>query len=70
MTRHVQRTYTTASLRHNREERVDAEQIVGDHAGDAHHGGAAVVALGVELELLDLRVGVPASACAKESASA
>lgn len=52
------------------EDGVAREALVDEHAGDAHHRGAAVVALGVELELLDLRVGVPASACAKESASA
>ena len=48
-------------LRHRgveREERVAGERLVDDHADDAHHGGAAVVALGVELELLHLGVGV------------
>jgi len=33
-------------------DRVAGERLVDSHAGDAHHGGAAVVALGVELELL------------------
>ena len=41
-----------------RVERVNAEQLVDQAAGDAHHRRAAVVALSVELEGLDLRVGV------------
>ena len=40
------------------EEGVDTERRVADHANDAKHGRAAVVALGVELEGLDLRVVV------------
>merc|ERR1712118_599929 len=54
-------TAAVANLRHRgveREERVAGERLVDDHADDAHHGGAAVVALGVQLELLDLGVGV------------
>merc|ERR1719446_1896871 len=39
-------------------ERVDAEELVDEAAGDAEHGGAAVLALGVELEGLDLGVVV------------
>jgi hypothetical protein len=39
-------------------EGVDAEELVDEAAGDAHHGRAAVLALGVELEGLDLRVVV------------
>ena len=50
---------SAARLGHDGEERVDAERVVDDHAGDAHHGGAAVVALRVELELLHLGVVVP-----------
>lgn len=49
-------------LRHRgveREERVAGERLVDDHADDAHHGGAAVVALRVELELLHRGVVVP-----------
>eukprot|EP00327_Prymnesium_parvum_P011661 CAMPEP_0184375422 /NCGR_PEP_ID=MMETSP0007-20130409/82_1 /TAXON_ID=97485 /ORGANISM="Prymnesium parvum, Strain Texoma1" /LENGTH=84 /DNA_ID=CAMNT_0026718505 /DNA_START=289 /DNA_END=539 /DNA_ORIENTATION=- len=42
----------------SRVERINAEQLVDEAAGDAHHGGAAVLALGVELEGLDLRVVV------------
>merc|ERR1719198_2937535 len=42
-----------------RVERVDAEELVDQAAGDAEHGGAAVLALGVELEGLDLGVVVP-----------
>merc|ERR1719252_422084 len=34
------------------EQRVAGEPLVDDHAGDAHHGRTAVVALHVELELL------------------
>jgi len=34
------------------EDRVAAERLVDEHAGDAHHGGAAVVALSVELPCL------------------
>merc|ERR1719326_767812 len=41
-----------------RVERVDAEELVEQAAGDAEHGGAAVLALGVELEGLDLGVVV------------
>merc|ERR1719453_2981903 len=41
-----------------RVERVDAEELVDEAAGDAHHGGAAVLALGVELERLGLGVVV------------
>merc|ERR1719390_213800 len=41
-----------------RVEAVDAEELVDQHAGDAHHGSAAVLALSVELELLDLGVVV------------
>ena len=37
---------------------VHAEKLVDEAAGDAEHGGAAVVALGVELEGALLRVGV------------
>mmetsp|Transcript_38843 Transcript_38843/g.81523 ORF Transcript_38843/g.81523 Transcript_38843/m.81523 type:complete len:222 (-) Transcript_38843:144-809(-) len=33
-------------------ERVAGQGLVGDHACNAHHGGAAIVALDVELELL------------------
>ena len=50
---------SAARLGHDGEERVDAERVVDDHAGDAHHGGAAVVALRVELELLHRGVVVP-----------
>mmetsp|Transcript_1966 Transcript_1966/g.3430 ORF Transcript_1966/g.3430 Transcript_1966/m.3430 type:complete len:237 (-) Transcript_1966:31-741(-) len=39
-------------------ERIDAEELVHQAAGDAHHGGAAVLALGVQLEGLDLGVVV------------
>merc|ERR1719446_1598907 len=39
-------------------ERVDAEELVDEAAGDAHHGGAAVLALDVELEGLGLLVVV------------
>merc|ERR1712071_530161 len=39
-----------------RVERVNAEELVDQAAGDAHHGSAAVLALSVELEGLDLRV--------------
>merc|ERR1719231_741692 len=39
-------------------ERVDAEELVDQAAGDAEHRRAAVLALGVELEGLDLRVVV------------
>mmetsp|Transcript_29858 Transcript_29858/g.102824 ORF Transcript_29858/g.102824 Transcript_29858/m.102824 type:complete len:233 (-) Transcript_29858:28-726(-) len=42
----------------SRVERINAEQLVDEAAGDAHHGGAAVLALGVELEGLNLRVVV------------
>merc|ERR1719515_417792 len=41
-----------------RVEGVDADDLVQEAAGDAEHGGAAVLALGVELEGLDLRVVV------------
>jgi len=41
-----------------RVEGVDSEELVHEAAGDAHHGGAAVLALGVELEGLGLRVVV------------
>merc|ERR1719326_791572 len=41
-----------------RVECVDAEELVDQAAGDAEHGGAAVLALGVELEGLDLGVVV------------
>jgi len=41
-----------------RVERVDAEQLVDQAAGDAQHRGAAVLALDVELEGLRLRVSV------------
>ena len=49
------------------EERVDAERVVKDHAGDAPimgHGGAAVVALRVELEgpFFGVRVALPSGA--------
>eukprot|EP00962_Isochrysis_galbana_P012112 scaffold3418_cov124-Isochrysis_galbana.AAC.14 len=44
------------SVGDNREERVLAQGDVRDHAGDAEHGSATVVALHVELEGLDLRV--------------
>eukprot|EP00327_Prymnesium_parvum_P025208 CAMPEP_0113254022 /NCGR_PEP_ID=MMETSP0008_2-20120614/13485_1 /TAXON_ID=97485 /ORGANISM="Prymnesium parvum" /LENGTH=57 /DNA_ID=CAMNT_0000102223 /DNA_START=145 /DNA_END=314 /DNA_ORIENTATION=+ /assembly_acc=CAM_ASM_000153 len=37
-----------------RVERIDAEQLVDEAAGDAHHRRAAVLALGVQLEGLDL----------------
>merc|ERR1719198_1014482 len=37
---------------------VAGEVLVDDHASDAHHGGAAVVALSVQLEILDRGVGV------------
>eukprot|EP00316_Scyphosphaera_apsteinii_P019362 CAMPEP_0119315814 /NCGR_PEP_ID=MMETSP1333-20130426/37271_1 /TAXON_ID=418940 /ORGANISM="Scyphosphaera apsteinii, Strain RCC1455" /LENGTH=51 /DNA_ID=CAMNT_0007321281 /DNA_START=310 /DNA_END=462 /DNA_ORIENTATION=+ len=33
-----------------RVERVHAEQLMNEAAGDAQHGGAAVLALGIELE--------------------
>ena len=57
-------------LRHrDREEWVASEALVDDHAEDAHHRRAAVVALRVELPLLaalarlvlvaDLRCGLP-----------
>merc|ERR1719379_1401728 len=39
-----------------RVERINAEELVDEAAGDAEHGGAAVLALSVELEGLDLRV--------------
>merc|ERR1719237_1853187 len=39
-----------------RVERIDAEELVDEAAGDAEHGGTAVLALSVELEGLDLRV--------------
>mmetsp|Transcript_11970 Transcript_11970/g.31008 ORF Transcript_11970/g.31008 Transcript_11970/m.31008 type:complete len:236 (-) Transcript_11970:298-1005(-) len=42
----------------NGEDRVAGERLVDEHARDAHHGGAAVVALGVELERLHLGVVV------------
>jgi len=42
-----------------RVERIDAEELVDEAAGDAKHGRAAVLALGVQLELLDLGVDVP-----------
>merc|ERR1719432_100465 len=41
-----------------RVERVHAEELVDEAAGDAEHGGAAVLALSVELEGLDLGVVV------------
>merc|ERR1719326_323785 len=41
-----------------RVERVDAEELVEQAAGDAEHGRAAVLALRVELEGLDLGVVV------------
>merc|ERR1719331_1387061 len=41
-----------------RVERVDAEELVEQAAGDAEHGRAAVLALGVELEGLGLGVVV------------
>merc|ERR1719284_1701178 len=41
-----------------RVERVDAEELVDQAAGDAEHGRAAVLALGVQLERLRLRVVV------------
>merc|ERR1719261_416570 len=41
-----------------RVERVDAKELVEEAAGDAEHRGAAVLALGVELEGLDLGVRV------------
>mmetsp|Transcript_6025 Transcript_6025/g.14669 ORF Transcript_6025/g.14669 Transcript_6025/m.14669 type:complete len:222 (-) Transcript_6025:25-690(-) len=41
-----------------RVERVNAEQLVDQAAGDAEHGRAAVLALGVQLEGLDLGVVV------------
>jgi len=37
-------------------ERIDAEELVDEAAGDAHHGRAAVLALNVELVALDLWV--------------
>ena len=44
---------THLDARADRENRVArAEQLVDEHAGDAHHSGAAVVALGVELPRL------------------
>merc|ERR1719237_1038268 len=39
-----------------RVERIDAEELVDEAAGDSEHGGTAVLALSVELEGLDLRV--------------
>ena len=36
----------------NGEDRVASEGLVDEHASDAHHGGAAVVALSVELPRL------------------
>merc|ERR1719174_978709 len=39
-------------------ERVDAEQLVDEAAGDAKHGGAPVLALSIELERLRLLVVV------------
>mmetsp|Transcript_17558 Transcript_17558/g.35695 ORF Transcript_17558/g.35695 Transcript_17558/m.35695 type:complete len:241 (+) Transcript_17558:254-976(+) len=42
-----------------RVERVNAEQLVDEAAGDAQHGRTAVLALGVQLEGLDLGVVVP-----------
>merc|ERR1719476_213849 len=41
-----------------RVEGIDAEELVDEAAGDAEHGGAAVLALGVELEGLGLRIVV------------
>ena len=38
----------------NGEDGVAGEGLVDEHAGDAHHRRAAVVALGVQLEVLDL----------------
>ena len=48
----------TSRLLDDGEEGVGAEGRVADHAEDAEHGRAAVVALGVELELPDGRVGI------------
>mmetsp|Transcript_74787 Transcript_74787/g.200476 ORF Transcript_74787/g.200476 Transcript_74787/m.200476 type:complete len:241 (-) Transcript_74787:4-726(-) len=42
----------------SRVERINAEQLVDEAAGDAHHRRAAVLALGVQLEGLDLGVVV------------
>jgi len=36
----------------NGEDRVASERLVDNHARDAHHGSAPVVALGVELPCL------------------
>mmetsp|Transcript_34007 Transcript_34007/g.76995 ORF Transcript_34007/g.76995 Transcript_34007/m.76995 type:complete len:233 (+) Transcript_34007:283-981(+) len=41
-----------------RVERIDAKELVDEAAGDAHHGRAAVLALGVQLEGLGLGVVV------------
>merc|ERR1712226_891746 len=40
----------------SRVQRIHAEELVDEAAGDAEHGGAAVLALGVELEGLPMRV--------------
>ena len=45
---------------HNWKESIHAKGIVNHHAGDAHHGRAAIVALSVQLEGLHLRVIVAA----------
>eukprot|EP00964_Phaeocystis_antarctica_P107784 scaffold72451_cov54-Phaeocystis_antarctica.AAC.2 len=42
----------------DRPDGVAGERLVDDHAADAHHGSAAVVALGVQLELLARETGL------------
>merc|ERR1719311_1447987 len=49
----VERVHQDRLLRdRDREQRVAGEGLVDDHAGDAHHRRAAIVALRVQLELL------------------
>jgi len=49
----------------NGEDRVAGERLVDEHARDAHHGGAAVVALGIQLPGLAQEELVLADLCTR-----